>query len=379
MVSRRKGAVSMSQGKIKYSGVLLAVWLLSLALSCVPAGADEVHELYPDEFEGSSVLPASEYGDYWVRNVGDYNLSTAWVEGVSGNGYGEYIELYIPEGTTVIGASIFPGYLKSEDLFWKNAAPSLLVFSSGGTSTQVDVSSAASSYHTAASGMNVTFQTPLVSDGIIRITVQDIRGGNTYTDTCISELHLVGYMASMQPSGVVVDGGALPSKQDNIIFERIVENGYERAVIRAYDEEQRVIWSYETQSWQCAQLNRVNDIGHYGDMYYFVEDGTVITLDQETGAVIWKSQSGVGSHAEEAFDFDTKGNLYISGYLGPDLTIISPQGKTLGRFDTLKEDFYWPFKVDATDDGFVLITYESSNLGNGQYGSLKVDVRNWLK
>ena len=360
-------------GRYLFSAVCAAM----LLMHC-PAAAQQVQELYPDEFEGSSVLPASEYGDYWVRNVGDHNLSTAWVEGVPGNGYGEYFDLYIPEGTMVVGASIFPGYLKNEDLFWKNAAPASLTFSSNGVSTQADVSAAASSYQSAAAGVNITFQTPLVSDGKIRVTVQDIRGGNKYEDTCISELHLMGYMASLLPSGVVVDGGAQPAGRERAVFERITENGYERAVVRGYDEEQRVIWTYETASYQLAQLNRVNDIGLFQGKYYFVEDGTVITLNPADGTVIWKSSVKVGSHAEQAFDFDSAGNLYISGYLGPDLTILSPEGKTIGQFATLMEDYYWPFIVDAGDDGFVKITFESADLGNGQYGSLKVDVRNWL-
>lgn len=58
---------------------------------------------------------------YAIGHIIDKNISTAWVEGVEGDGVGEYILIATPEHTRTI--NIFTGYGKSLSLFHKNNRP----------------------------------------------------------------------------------------------------------------------------------------------------------------------------------------------------------------------------------------------------------------
>ena len=60
-------------------------------------------------------------------NAFDGNWNTAWIEGVSGYGSGEYLVIGFPAGTAIHGLGIAAGYHKSESLFWKNSAPKTLL------------------------------------------------------------------------------------------------------------------------------------------------------------------------------------------------------------------------------------------------------------
>mgnify|MGYP000988297934 CR=1 FL=1 len=77
--------------------------------------------------EASSSLIASGENTYSVKNIIDYDLNTAWVEGDTSYGIGEYFEFTFefPENTEYAGAyqfygicNLFNGYCKSEEL-WK--------------------------------------------------------------------------------------------------------------------------------------------------------------------------------------------------------------------------------------------------------------------
>ncbi len=146
-----------------------------------------------NNINGSSVLPAGQY-DYWARNTQDGDLSTAWVEGASGDGVGEYIDLHYPEGTVLTGMKICPGYCKNQDIFDKNSAPSSITITAAGGSGTVDLSSVAGSYSACAAGVEFQFGSPLkLPDGNVRVTIASVRQGWKYQDTCISELYFKGY------------------------------------------------------------------------------------------------------------------------------------------------------------------------------------------
>ena len=65
----------------------------------------------------------------------DGDTTTAWVEGVDGNGEGESITFTFGDLYTVSDIKIWNGYQKSEDLYYKNARPAELEleFSDGST------------------------------------------------------------------------------------------------------------------------------------------------------------------------------------------------------------------------------------------------------
>lgn len=77
----------------------------------------------------SSTLPDMGGYSYYVGNVMDGNNNTAWVEGASGDGVGEYIQCnYNGTGPiTIHGFSMKTGYVKSSTSFAENGSPRGLV------------------------------------------------------------------------------------------------------------------------------------------------------------------------------------------------------------------------------------------------------------
>lgn len=140
-----------------------------------------------------------------------------------------------------------------------------------------------------------------------------------------------------------------------VTFDIQLQNEEEYAVLTGLTDRGEVVWSYETEHYQIAQLYTVGDIGLYNDMYYYVESGSVITINPQNGEQIWKNDDFRGSIS--GHDFDEKGTLYICGYFGPDLTAIDVEGNTVYRQEELNEDYYWPYKM-TYEPGYIFITYE---------------------
>ena len=145
----------------------------------------------------------------------------------------------------------------------------------------------------------------------------------------------------------------------------------EYGIVRGLSAGGETVWSYETDRYDMVQIQRVSEIGTIGDMYCLVEGGTVVALDVQTGQVRW-TNSDFGGGAP-VFAWDAK-NLYLSGYLGPDLCIISRSGQTVALADDLSEDYMWPMEV-ALDGDQLVSTYEGSMTGYGGPYRLRVNPR----
>ncbi|MCE7990574.1 MAG: hypothetical protein HEP71_01285 [Roseivirga sp.] len=73
-----------------------------------------------DTQTASSELTAQGTSTYNAQNAHDLSYETAWVEGVSGYGIGEYIEYHVePENPRMTEIIIVNGYVKSDNA-WKN-------------------------------------------------------------------------------------------------------------------------------------------------------------------------------------------------------------------------------------------------------------------
>ena len=159
----------------------------------------------------------------------------------------------------------------------------------------------------------------------------------------------------------VANNDSEPEK--GIVFERFMENGMEYAAVTSYDEEGNVLWIYKTGSYESAQCDRVSKIGQQNGYFYIVEDGAVIALDELTGEVAWRNGEFIGAGTEKGYVFDKDGNLYISGYLGPDLFIVDKTGKTLYRQDSFQQG-YWPYEMELKDENILRIHFEGDSDGN---------------
>jgi hypothetical protein len=79
----------------------------------------------------SSTLKQPKYS-YEAFHVMDGDPSTAWVEGSSGVGEGEWIELRLPKPDSIFGIYILPGYAKSLQTMVENASPDSISISLDG-------------------------------------------------------------------------------------------------------------------------------------------------------------------------------------------------------------------------------------------------------
>ena len=175
--------------------------LAALLLSGMAVSAEETYVLYPTDISASSVLYVEGY-DYNPWNLVDDSMTAAWCEDVSGSGVGETITYYYPAGTQINQIQVWPGYYKTEDLFYKNGAPSSLKVTAGGVTYTLNTSDYAATYRADGSGCTFTLSQPLVSDGTVTIMINDVRSGNNYDDTLITELHFIG----TSPQGNVSSG-----------------------------------------------------------------------------------------------------------------------------------------------------------------------------
>ena len=162
-------------------------------LAALEDGKEEAtfQELTPTKIYASSTLYEEGY-DHSVWNLLDFDTTTDWAEGASGFGYGEYLEFTFPMNTVLKAVNCAPGFLKTENLFFRNGAPSRLTFACGDMSTELDYSA----YTTVYEPMDWAYlelKTPLLVTGPVRVTISDVREGSYYEDTCISELHFWGY------------------------------------------------------------------------------------------------------------------------------------------------------------------------------------------
>lgn len=129
----------------------------------------------------SSILDPQYGNRYGPGNLLDGKLSTAWVEGVSGNGSGERIVLSFSQPRQLAGFEIVNGYAKNRDIFRKNArVQTARVILSNGDSQIISLPDTmrTSSY---------SFAQP-VETTWLEIQIETVFPGSKYTDTAISEL-----------------------------------------------------------------------------------------------------------------------------------------------------------------------------------------------
>lgn len=84
---------------------------------------------WPEGVFASSFLAAQSGNTYVASNAHDFDMRTAWVEGVKGYGIGEYIEVYFsPFGPRITEIVVYNGYFKSIEAWENNSRVKRLKF-----------------------------------------------------------------------------------------------------------------------------------------------------------------------------------------------------------------------------------------------------------
>lgn len=118
---------------------------------------------------------------YLPALVRDGDLTTAWVEGVSGQGEGESITIWFDDACRLSGFSVSAGYHKTASLYEKNSRPKEIELAfSDGSSCRVTLEDRMAQ-------QTVTLSAP-VDTMSLTIKILSVYPGTTYTDTAISEI-----------------------------------------------------------------------------------------------------------------------------------------------------------------------------------------------
>ena len=132
----------------------------------------------------SSVL-APQYGfTYNPVNLTDGRLDTAWVEGKTGDGIGEWIVMIPAAGKRVRGFELLNGYHKNNDLFQKNGrVKDFEVVLPNGKPQTITLADR-------AGPQRFTFESALAVEWV-QLRIQSVYAGTKYKDTAITELRLL--------------------------------------------------------------------------------------------------------------------------------------------------------------------------------------------
>lgn len=124
-----------------------------------------------------------QYGYYAAANASDADPATAWAEGVSGAGEGEWLSLFFSE-QKVAGFAIRAGYQRSADAYNANGRPADIRVSVAGESdctVRLD---------DARGEQVVLFSSPVVTD-FLTIEISSVYGGTGDACTCISDVRVL--------------------------------------------------------------------------------------------------------------------------------------------------------------------------------------------
>lgn len=142
----------------------------------------------PFSMENISYISAtSQLSEYDMTHSADRlidgDISTAWVEGMSGQGIRESVSVRFDDEYLINGIKINAGYQKNDELYNKNSRPAKIgiAFSDGTYEVHEldDVNSV----------QDIVFQKPIYSKSISLI-IEDVYSGTKYEDTAISEISI---------------------------------------------------------------------------------------------------------------------------------------------------------------------------------------------
>ncbi|UWU89849.1 NADase-type glycan-binding domain-containing protein [Bradyrhizobium sp. CB1015] len=129
----------------------------------------------------SSMLKPQFGNSYGAANLFDASTGTAWVEGASGNGIGEWITIEFETLRRVKSIHVQNGYQKNPEIFAKNnRVRQIRVLFSGGESRIFILNDE-------LSAQLLTLRTPITAYWM-QFIIDDVWAGNKYADTAITKL-----------------------------------------------------------------------------------------------------------------------------------------------------------------------------------------------
>lgn len=165
----------------------------------------------------------------------------------------------------------------------------------------------------------------------------------------------------------------------NVVLKNMSgSGGNEYAVITAKDYSGTTIWEHTTNSYLVTEASQIDEIGRYGDAYYYHEGGTIVALDLQTGNILWRNSDfdGIGIKAVLGEDV-----IYACGYNGPVFYALSTSGKTMARITEFDGGYRRPTDIKLMSDKVLVYAVASETGVKGEYREIVrpfyVDPWNW--
>jgi len=134
----------------------------------------------------SWISASSTLKDYPVKNTTDKDLRTTWLEGVKGNGIGEWVMYSSESNQKVSSITLYNGYLKNDKVYLNNGRiKNLSIEFSDGEIITRDLEKV--SFSEAKNGYTISLDEPKITTSV-KLTILDAYQGSYYTDTGFSEI-----------------------------------------------------------------------------------------------------------------------------------------------------------------------------------------------
>lgn len=282
-----------------------------------------------------------DYDRYNPANLYDHDLSTAYVEGVDGDGIGEMVEFTFGNGweaTTyaITKIEICPGYQKSSSTFNNNSRPTRLGFYfPDGSSQIVDLGK-----KYGANDVITVDIDPVVANKCTMV-IEDAVTGKKYKDCCISEVTFY----SQEITGIT-----FYERDENADNEADIPTA--DYIVDAYAGEMP-IWSYKTSNPVTELTSSAYLTSGFGKVIVYDEE-TVTALDMLNGEVLWEVKE-TGFPA--ACSFDEDGNLYICSYYGSRVTKVDENGEVIMQDELAGDDYSWACMLALRENNLMSIYY----------------------
>lgn len=169
-----------------------------------------VQSLSAKTLSSSSVLKDGNGISYDPVLVTDNDNSTAWVEGVKGNGIDEWVKLEFDGDIIIKDLFLINGYTKNSKIYYSNnRVKKVKVEFSDGTTLVSDLNDSISSPQAInlEKGIKTSF---------VKFTILDVFAGDKYQDTCISEIEVNGYK--------------IRSEMDEVSIKSLKESSFEKRI-----------------------------------------------------------------------------------------------------------------------------------------------------
>lgn len=150
----------------------------------------------------------------------------------------------------------------------------------------------------------------------------------------------------------VTEVNSIATVNDRYIFN---DNG---TIIALNSETGDIVWKTKTFSY-------INEIRNWGNMYIFNSEGTIYSLDLETGDILWENSDFGGQIAIAELD-ENAGNLFITGYYGPDFYVIDVNGKTIHKIEKFDSNYNYPMYL-TKGPNTVKVVLSNGPEGDGEY------------